>query len=58
MTFSLRSLSLATLSNPGKNMPDLLCIVMYNNIAMDPLTLFHVKLKRKEDIIHNVSIEC
>jgi hypothetical protein len=58
ITFSLRSLSLNTLTSTNKNMIDLVDIVMYNNVLMDSVTIYNLKLKRKEDIIHTVSIEC
>jgi hypothetical protein len=58
ITFSLRSLSLNTLTSTNKNMIDLVDIIMYNNILMDSITIYNLKLKRREDIIHSVSIEC
>ena len=29
---------------------------MWNNIIWDPITIYKLKLKRKDDIIHNIKI--
>ncbi len=33
-------------------------IYMWNNVIWDPVTIYKLKLKRKDDVIHHVCIEC
>lgn len=58
ITFSLRNYTLNALSVITKSVLDLLDVVMYNNFIWDPVIVFHIRLKRKDDIVHHVNIEC
>ena len=53
---SLKNYTVSALSVITKSVIDLMDIIMFNNIIWDPITIFHIRLKRKDDIIHNVDI--
>ena len=55
---SLKNYTVNALSAITKTVIDLMDIIMFNNIIWDPITIFHIKLKRKDDIVHHVEIEC
>lgn len=56
ITFSLKNYTNSNFGFVTKNVVDLMDVVMFNNVIWDPIILYTIKLKRKDDILHNVVI--